>query len=120
MTKVTITAEPSGSPTRSFRAATRGRESVGSTPGAALDALAEQLDETEANMLIIVQNMRPDEFFTAAQQQQLGELLAKRRTALDTGKEMEPAEKAKLETLIDAELDAATSRAATMINELRS
>jgi hypothetical protein len=93
---------------------------VGSTPGAALDSLAEQLDENEANTLIVVQNMGPDEFFNAAQQHRLAELLAKRRSALDAGREMEPVDKVELEALIDAELDGATRRAAAMISELQS
>jgi hypothetical protein len=120
MTKVTITAEHPGSPNGTFRAAARGHETVGRTPGAALDALAEQLDETQANTLIVVQNMRPDEFFTAAQQHRLSELLAKRRQALDVGRQMDPGENAELESLIDAELDGATRRAAALIGELRS
>ena len=120
MTKVTITAENPGAANGSFRAATRGRESVGRTPGAALDALAEQLDEKESNTLIVVQNMWPDEFFNAAQQQRLGELLAKRRAALDGAREMDASDRAELEALVDAELDGATRRATAMVNELRS
>jgi len=120
MTKVTITAENRGSADATFRAAGRGHESVGPTPGAALDSLAEQLDENEANTLIVVQNMRPDEFFNAAQQQRLAELLTKRRSALDAGREMDPPDKVELEALIDAELEGATRRAAAMVSELRS
>jgi len=120
MTKVTITAEYPGSPNATFRAAARGRETVGRTPGAALDALAEQLDEKQGNTLIVVQNMRPDEFFTAGQQQRLAELLAERRTALNEGREMGSAEGAELEALVDAELEGAARRAAAMISQLRS
>ena len=64
---------------------------------------------------IVVKSMSPDKFFTASQQRRLGELLAKRRIALDTGREMNAAEKTELEALIDAELDGATRRAAGMI-----
>src|SRR5438105_3689279 len=102
MTKVTISAENPGSASTRFRAVSRGRESVGPTPGAALDSLAKQLNPQESNTLIVVQNMSPDEFFTAAQQQRLHHLLALRRLALDAGREMDPAEKAELEELIDA------------------
>ncbi len=93
---------------------------MGRTPGAALDALAEQLDETEGNTLIVVQGMRPDEFFTAQQQQRLADLLAQRRTALDEGRQLGPAEAAELEALVETELDGATRRAAAMISEIRS
>jgi hypothetical protein len=120
MTKVTIATEDPHSANTRFRAAVRGLETVGRTPGAALDALAEQLDENEGNTLIVVQGMRPDEFFTARQQQRLAELLAQRRTALDDGRQLTPAEEAELEALVAAELDGAAGRAAAMVSELRS
>jgi hypothetical protein len=120
MTKVTITRNNPGSASGTFRAATRGHESVGQTPGAALDALASQLNEHDADTLIVVQNLRPDKFFTTAQQKRLSELLESRRTALDSGREMDPAESVELESLIDEELEAATRRAEAMIDELRS
>src|SRR5213078_810786 len=100
MTKVAITTENPGSASATFRAASRGRESVGPTPGAALESLA-QLDPSESNTLIVVQSMHPDEFFTAQQQQRLGELLARRRSALDAGRQMEAADETELQTLID-------------------
>jgi len=120
MTKVTISAENPGSPSTTFRAASRGRESVGPTPGAALDSLAQQLNPQESNTLVVGQNMSPDEFFTAAQQQRLHELLDRRRSALDAGREMAASEKTELEALIDAELDGASRRAAAMVRELQS
>jgi hypothetical protein len=119
MTKVTITPQNIGSPNATFRAAARGRDSEGRTPGAALDALTQQLDEAETNTLVIVQNMRPDEFFTASQQQRLAELLSQRRIALDAGRETDSGDNSELETLIDAELDGAARRSAAMLKELR-
>jgi hypothetical protein len=62
----------------------------------------------------------PDEFFTAQQQQRLCELLARRRSALDAGHQMDAADETELQNLIDAELDGATRRAASMIQELQS
>jgi hypothetical protein len=120
MTRVSITAENPGTSGGLFRAAARGHESVGPTPGAALDALAEQLGEQETNTLIVVQSTHPDQFFTSDQQRRLGELLAERRAALDVGQTMNPAAAAELESLVDAELHGATRRAAAMIDELRS
>ena len=58
MTKVTITPQRPGSQA-GFRAAGHGRETVGATPGAALDLLAQQLGPEQSNTLIVVQNMRP-------------------------------------------------------------
>ncbi len=120
MTKVIITPERSGGTVARFRAATRGHESVGNTPGAALDALAGQLNDQEAGSFVIVQNLRPDEFFTAAQQDRLLALLAGRREAQQRGRDLEPVEEAELELLVQAELDGAARRAAAMIQELRS
>ena len=65
--------------------------------------------------MAITQNFLPDEFFTAAQQQRLGELLARRRAAQEAGREFDSAEKMELESLVDVELDGATRRAAAMI-----
>ena len=45
-----------------------------------MDALAAQLDQSEAGTLIVVQQMRPDRFFTADQQQRLDELMVRWRT----------------------------------------
>jgi hypothetical protein len=120
VTKVTIIAENPDSPNGTFRATAGGHETVGRTAGAALDALAEKLDETQTNTLIVVQNMRPDEFFTAAQQQRLTGLLAKRREALDAGRQMDPGDATELESLVDAELDGTARRAAAMIAEIRA
>lgn len=120
MTKVMITANPSGSSDTPLRATTNGRKSVGRNPGAALDALVGQLDESQSTGFVVVQSMRPDEFFTAAQQQRLSELLAKRRNALDVGGEMAPGEQNELEALIDAELDGAIQRVGATVNALGS
>ncbi len=67
-----------------------------------------------------MQNMHPDEFFTAAQQQRLAELLTSRRAALDAGRAMAYADTIELAALIDSELEGAARRAAAMVSELRS
>jgi hypothetical protein len=120
MTKITIVAENPGSPEATFRASTQERESVGRTAGAALDALTQQLDPAETGTLIVVQNLRPDSFFTAAQQQRLQELLIRQRAAREAGKVLPSQEQTELEVLVDAELDGATRRAAAMARELAS
>ena len=55
--------------------------------------------------------------FTAADQQRLVELLGKWREAQRAGCPLAPAERAELETLIDAELDDATRHAAIRVGE---
>jgi hypothetical protein len=81
MTKVTIVAENPGSPDTTFRASAGDHESVGRTAGAALDELTRQLGEDERGTIVVVQNFRPDAFFSTAQQARLRELLANWRAA---------------------------------------
>lgn len=119
MTKVTIVPEDIDTPNPRFRASADHKESVGNTPGAALDAMFAQLDPAERATLIVVQNLEGDQFFTQAQQLRMEELLAKWRAARDSGKIFTPGEQAELEALIDAELDASARRASAIASELR-
>ena len=80
MTPITIMPDSPGSPTTSYRAVTGKKQSSGQSAGQALDALNAQLSEEEAGTLVVVQHLRPDRFFTAAQQQRLEELMTKWRT----------------------------------------
>jgi hypothetical protein len=91
-----------------------GKQSSGATAGAALDALTAQLSPDETSTLVIVQSLRPDQFFTAAQQQRLEQLMARWRTARDQNTHLPVPEQAELEALIEAELHAATQRAAAL------
>lgn len=119
MTTVTIVAENPGSPDTTFRASAQERESVGRTAGAALDGLTRQLNDAEVATLIVVQNFRPDPFFSAAQQAGLQELLARWRAARMAGQVMPPEERVELEKLVDAELDGASRRSQAMVRELQ-
>lgn len=78
-----------------------------------------QLSEDEASALIIVQSLRPDRFFNATQQQRLVELVGRWRMARDKGKSLPTAQQVELEALVEAELRAATDRAAALADELR-
>lgn len=120
MTKVMIVADRPHAPDTTFRAIAREAESVGPTPGAALDALNEQLGGKEAGSLIVLQNLGPDEFFTAAQQQRMEALLVKWRAARSGGASLGESEQAELESLVNAELDGSARRAAAMARELRT
>jgi hypothetical protein len=99
-----------------FRALTAHNQAVGRTPGEALDALATQLRDEEADTLIIVRNLAPDRFFTA--DQRLEQLMAAWRAARDGGNPLSTEEQAELERLIDAEVRAATERTAALLREL--
>src|SRR6185437_13873904 len=77
MTVIAIVPDNSqDSPTR-FRATAGEAQSSGATVGEALDALRAQLGGPEQTTLVVIQPMRPDELFTAAQQQRLAELVAR-------------------------------------------
>jgi hypothetical protein len=57
---------------------------------------------------------RPDPFFTEQQRRRLEELMAKWRQARDASVGLSPEDQAELESLVDAELRAATGRAAAI------
>lgn len=90
----------------SYRALAGEKESTGRTPGEALDALEEQLTAAERGALAIVQNHRADEFFSAAQQERLTELMQLRKA-----RSLATEEARELESLVEAELHGARARA---------
>jgi hypothetical protein len=114
MTKVSILPEPRDTGDITYRAIAGERQSVGKTAGEALDALTAMLPEDETGTLVVVQHLRPDRLFTAEQQERLKELMARWRAARDAGAALPPDEQAELDALVDAELRAATARAAAL------
>ena len=116
MTKVTITAEQPDSPDTLFRASAMEIESVGPTPGAALDALTARLGNANVGTLIVVQNLHGDEFFSEAQQHRLRELLDQWRAVRERGETLSLEARAELEALVDSELDGSARRAAAMVS----
>jgi hypothetical protein len=118
MTTIAIVPDnPQGSP-ESFRAIAGDVQSSGATVGQALDAVRAQLNGPEQTTLIVLQPMQPDHLFTAEQQQRLAELLTRWRTARDTGTSLPPQEQAELDSLVEAELRAATVRSADLVRQL--
>src|SRR5262245_26712948 len=103
MTTVTIIPEPSEQDGITYRAVAGEIQAVGNSAGAALDALTTQLGEEERGTLVIVQNQRPDRFFTAEQQARLTDLMTRWRRARDIGKALAPQEQIELEALVRAE-----------------
>lgn len=98
----------------SYRAVAGDKESTGRTAGEALDALTSQLEDEESGTLVIVQNRKADQFFSAAQQERLAELMRLRRAG-----NLSMEEESELESLIEAELDGARLRAEELLNELK-
>jgi len=109
MTTITILPEE-----KNYRAVAGKKESVGRTIGAALDALTAQLDEEESGTLVVIQNQRPDKFFTLAQQKRLIELMEKRKI-----KSLSVKEETELENLVKAELNGAKQRAEELLGGLK-
>jgi hypothetical protein len=118
MTRVAILPEPSTGGGTTYRAIAGQRQSIGKTAGEALDALTAQLPGGETGTLVVVQNLRPDRFFTAEQQRRLFELMTCWRQARDAGQDFPDAEKKELDELIDAELRGSAERARSLLHEL--
>jgi hypothetical protein len=118
MTKVAILPIPAQQGDVFYRAIAGEKHAQGKSAGEALDALTAQLSADEASTLIIVQSLRPDRFFTAAQQQRLEALMARWRTLRDQGASLPADEQAELEALIAAELQASSARAAELADAM--
>lgn len=98
----------------SYRAIAGNKESTGRTAGEALDALTAQLEEEEGGAFIVIPKPKADQFFDAAQQQRLTELMQLRNQgALPAEDERE------LESLVEAELRGAKLRAGSLLNDLK-
>ena len=106
MTTISIVPENPGSPTTTYRAVAGSVQSVGKTPGQALDALTAQIGTIDSSSLILVRQAQPDEFFTAEQQQRLAELMSRWRAARGGGPALTPEERTELDALAQAELRA--------------
>ncbi len=111
MTTITILPEK----TDSYRAVAGDKESTGRTAGEALDALTTQLAVQERGAFVVMLKDQADEFFSAAQQQRLAELMEQRRVG-----SLSATEAQELERLIEAELDGARQRTASLLHELNA
>lgn len=102
---------------KSYRAIAGDKHSVGKTAGQALDALTAQLGEMEFSTLLVIQNFRPDSFFSAEQQERLSELMNLWRLAREQGLELPPEQQAELNCLVEIELRAATARTGALMQQ---
>ena len=116
MTSVTILPMPTPHGGVRYWAVSNGKRSQGATAGEVLDAMTAQFTDAEQGTLVILQDRRPDQFFSAEQKHRLGELMERWRTCRDEGKSLPANEEAELDLLIDAELRGATARAAAMLS----
>jgi hypothetical protein len=118
MTTISIVLENPETPQRTYRAVAGSMQSVGGTVGEALDALTSKLGEAEGTTLVIVQQSRPDRFFTEQQQRRLQELMARWREARGGKAALTAEEQVELDSLVEAEVRAAKERAAAMVSGL--
>ncbi len=119
MTKVAILPVPTESGDISYCAIAGDKQTKGKTAGEALDAMTAQLSEDGDGTLVIVQNRRPDRFFSTVQQKRLSELMELWRIARDKGDYLSKKEQAELEALVEAELLASAKRAASLADEIQ-
>lgn len=117
MTTVAILPVSDANGDKLYRAVAGDKQSTGKTAGEALDALTAQLEGDELGILII-QNFHPDWFFSAKQQQRLSELMNLWRIARDQGQTLAPQQQIELDSLVEAELKAATARTAALVQQL--
>lgn len=118
MTTVAILPTSDTSGQRIYRAIAGDKQSTGKTAGEALDALTAQLEGDDFSTLLVIQNFRPDWFFSAEQQEHLSELMNLWRAARDRGETLPSELQAELDSLVEAELKAATARTAALVQQL--
>jgi hypothetical protein len=88
-------------------------QALGKTAGEALDALTTLVYTEVGDMLVVVPQMKPDEFFTAAQMDRLQELTERSRAgSLTAGVQSER------DALIEEELLASAERTACLADSL--
>lgn len=102
-----------------FRAVGGGKQFVAPTVGEAVGGLTAELGPPTETTLVVVRPMKPDRFFTAEQQARLAELMAAWRTARDAGSGLLLADQQELDSLIQAELGAATERDRQLLRDSR-
>ena len=118
MTTVAILPTSDANGDRIYQAITGDKRSIGKTAGEALDALTAQIGSDEFSTLMVIQNFRPDWFFGVEQQQRLSELMTLWRSVRDCGQTLPLEQQAELDSLVDAELRAATVRSAALIQQI--
>jgi len=119
MSTIEIFQEPSNAATTVYRARCLDWQATGATPGAALDAVERLVaagSQDGNGTVVIVQRFRPDAFFTKRQQTRLQELMERFHASRVTGKELVQEDRKELETLVDAEWQAAIERANDILN----
>src|SRR5690242_7365555 len=109
MTAISIHSEKGREDKPCFRAVAGRHQSIGETPGEALDSLLADEGQDVESSLIIIQRFVPDAYFTQEQYDQMKALLDRRSSLTDEESRI-------LDALIDAELDATVARSKSLLN----
>jgi hypothetical protein len=120
MTSISILPITDATGKRHYQAVSGENRSIGQTPGQALDAIAQTLDPEGCSIFLLTPNFKPDQFFTAAQQQRLETLMAAWRNARDTEQLFPVDLQAELDELVEAELIASTQRLSASLPDLNA
>lgn len=118
MSTVSIVPVPGAQGGSAYQATSGERHASGATPGMALDAITGLMGAEEGPTLVLLLRSAPDSHFSASQRDRLADLMAKWRTARDTGVELPGDEQGELDALVKAELHASGRRANALASEL--
>jgi hypothetical protein len=119
MQTIAILPEPTAD-RLTYRATCGQHQATGQTPGQALDTLEAELATASVDAgetLVILQRFRPDDLFTAAQQQRLRELMDQFQAAIAQGTQLAPSLQSELDALVEAELEANIERSQRLLKQ---
>ena len=122
MTTITIVPEIEQKKLR-YKAICGNQETIGLTPGQALDLMETSLiteGEPMNETLVIVQRFRADDLFTKQQQKKLQGLMEELHQYLASETKFSDVKQQELTDLAEAELEASIQRVTRIIEELKS
>lgn len=115
MTAISISTIVDATGHQQYHASAGDKTSVGDTIGEAIDAVVSQLKESSQEFVLLSRRSKPDEFFSADQQQRLACLMGEWRTARDSNQPFPEAKQQELNALVEAELRASGHRLSHLI-----
>lgn len=121
MTTITIVPEIEQKKLR-YKAICGNQETIGLTPGQALDLMETSLiteGEPMNETLVIVQRFRADDLFTKQQQEKLQRLMEELHQSLASETKFSAIKQQELTALAEAELEASIQRGTRIIEELK-
>ena len=118
MTTVSIVSITNDEGSQVYQAIAGSLSCNGKTPGEALDAITAELGDSESNTLVVLQNGRPDGYFSEPQRSRMNFLMQQWRSSRDIGTEFTQIEQDELDMLVQAEIQATGQRAKAMADSM--